>query len=248
MPDQDVVEHFTARAQIYDRSSRWCTDPDLMAKLIQVAAPLKTDRLLDVACGTGLVSKGFRPHLASIVGVDPTEAMASQAKPWLDAFELATAERLPFAAGEFDITICRQGIQFMDAERAAAEMVRVTARTGRVILVNLCAYDDVDRAEYNEILRLRNPARRNFFVPADLGILLEKAGCARVELHSWISEEDVDLWSNNGAIEIQSCQRIRDLYVHGSARFKERHGIRRTEHGSVIDRMLFAIAVGYREP
>ena len=38
----DVVHHFTARAEIYDRSSHWCTSEDLMEKVVACAAPSLT--------------------------------------------------------------------------------------------------------------------------------------------------------------------------------------------------------------
>ncbi|WP_042689680.1 class I SAM-dependent methyltransferase [Azospirillum sp. B506] len=249
MPDaapalQNVVEHFTARAGRYDGSSHWCNDPALMERVLALAAPTAGDRVLDVACGTGLVSKAFRPLAGEIVGVDITPAMASQAAPFLDSFVLAQAEDLPFEDGEFDITVCRQGIQFMDAAPAACEMVRVTRKGGRVLLVNLCAYGEEDREEYFEILRLRNPVRRNFFLPDDLSGLLRAAGCREVQAHNHVSEEDVDLWSDNGAIPEANREHIRALYRAASPGFQKHHEVRLAGDGRIVDRMLFTIAVG----
>lgn len=243
-PRQDVVEHFTARAERYDGSSHWCSDPDMMARVLALAAPCPSDRMLDVACGTGLVSRAFRPFVGTIVGVDITPAMASKAAPYLDSFILGQAESLPCADGEFDLTVCRQGIQFMDAPAAARDMVRVTRPGGRVLLINLCAYGEEDRDEYFEILRLRNPARRNFFMPADPADLLRAAGCREVQTHSHISEEDIDLWSDNGAIPESNRERIRTLYANASAGFQKDHQVRAVGGGRIVDRMLFTIAVG----
>ena len=195
----EVVSHFTARAKQYDQSSRWCTDPEMMRFVLAVSSASKTDRMLDVACGTGLVAGAFRPKVSSIVGIDVTPAMAAKSLRCLDSLVLGSAENMPFRDAEFDLTVCRQGIQFMDAPKAAREMVRVTNPGGHVLLVNLCAYGSDDSEEFFEILRLRNPARRGFFVPFDLENLLRVAGCREVQCHSHISEEDVDLWADNGA-------------------------------------------------
>lgn len=243
---RDVVSHFIARASTYDASSRWCTDPGLMAIIIEAAAPKDTDTVLDVACGTGLVSAGFKPYVARTVGVDVTPAMATQAAPWLDDFHLAPAEQLPFEPNQFDLVVCRQGIQFMDATKAVSEMVRVTSLGGRVVLINLCGYDQADLDEYREILQLRNPARRNFFVPDDLSSLLAEAGCVHVQTQHWTSEEDADAWSDNGAIDLASRSRIRHLYETASPRFHELHGVHKSEDGHIVDRMLFTIAVGHK--
>jgi SAM-dependent methyltransferase len=240
----DVIDHFTARAAHYDRSSKWCSDPEMMEWLVQLCTPRHTDSMLDVACGTGLLPKAFRAHVGNIVGVDPTPAMAVQALPWIDRHVQAFAERLPFADGTFDLTTCRQGLQFMDVESAAREMVRVTKPAGRVVLIHLCAYGDGDEQEYFEVLRLRNPARRNFFVPADISAILTRAGCASVDLFTWQIDEDVELWADNQAIPSANQEGIRALYRNPSERFSELHCLRHLDGGRVIDRMLFAVAIG----
>lgn len=242
---QDVVEHFKARAPGYDNSSTWCTDPAFLAKIVEIAAPKPSDELLDVACGTGLIAGAFRSHVRSITAVDLTDAMASVAARVLDTLVICPAENLPFPADKFDLTVCRQGIQFMDAPRAIAEMVRVTRPGGRVILVNLCAYGAEDRNEFFQILRLRNPARRWFFIPGDLDRLLREAGCVRVELHGWHSFEDVERWANNGAIDKARRDQIEKLYADASPHFRERHAIDPSVTSRILDRMLFIIAVGW---
>jgi len=159
---------------------------------------------------------------------------------------LGSAETMPFLDCSFDLSICRQGIQFMDASRATREMVRITRKDGRVVLVNLCAYNDQDRNEYFEILRLRNPARRNFFMLDDLACLCTEAGCRRVDLHSCTIAEDIDLWADNKAISHTSRQRIHHLYRQASPAFSHLHKIECRKDGSILDQMLFGIAVGWR--
>jgi len=244
VPAQDAVQHFTARAPIYNRSSRWCTDEALMSHVIAHAQPAPHHTMLDVACGTGLVAKAFRGRVGEIVGLDPTAAMADQASPWLDRFVTSYAEHMPFEPAQFDLVTCRQGIQFMDAPKAAAEMARMLRPGGRIVLINLCAYGPADRDEYFEVLRLRNPARRNFFLPQDLGALLAPV-CSEVSLHEFCIDEDIDAWADNGAIGPDNCRRIRDLYHNASPEFQRLHNIR-IDGERILDRMLFVIAVGVR--
>lgn len=241
----DVVEHFTARAKQYDRSSHWCKDPEMMQAVMRIAAPRATDRMLDVACGTGLVSDTFRDKVGFIAGLDLTPAMAANAVTRLDCLTLGAAERMPFADGTFDLVVCRQGIQFMHAGAAVGEMVRVTKPGGRVVLIDLCAYGE-DREECFAILRLRNPARRNFFVPDDVAKLLQKAGCAEVASHRYVSRENVDVWSGNGAISEWNREQIREIYQNASAEFRRLHAPEFLDDGKIIDHMLFAITAGVR--
>ena len=240
--DRLVQNHFTARAERYNRSSHWVSDEKLGAFTVEKLAPRQTDALLDIACGTGEVSRHFRGKVARIVGVDITPAMAAQAEGILDSFVESPAERLPFADASFDLVVCRQGTQFMKDAEAVAEMVRVLRPGGRVGLVHLCAYGEADRDEYFEILRLRNEARRNFYLRSDLQRLLTEAGAQDVVVHDWVSVEDVDVWSNTGAITEEAREGIRQVYRSASAAFRELHAVQ--TGASLLDHMLFGVAVG----
>lgn len=242
---QDVVNHFTARAVRYDRSSRWCTDESLGVLVLDLTRPQTTDHVLDVACGTGLVSRLFKGRTARVVGLDLTPAMVAQAEPYVDEYRLARAEELPFADGTFDIVVSRQGIQFMDDRRAVQEMVRVLRPGGRVCLVQLCAYGAEDKDEFFEILRMRNPARKNFYVPEDIRALLLQGGCREIELNEHFSDELVEVWADNGAIDLELLGAIRHAYEHASPAFHRSHVLRR-QNRDFIDRMLFVVALGRR--
>lgn len=240
-----VVDHFTRRAGYYDRSSRWCTDPALHAATVAAVAPEPSHHLLDVACGTGLVSRALRPHVARITGLDPTPAMSEQSRDVIDALVQGSAEAMPFADNTFDRIVCRQGTQFMDDRAAVREMVRVVKPGGRVVLVHLCAYGDADRDEYFAILRHRNPARRNFYLRGDLAKLLVDGGCDRVEIRDYVSDEDVDAWADNKAIGDAPREAIREVYRNASPAFLALHGVRMGD-GRILDKMLFAIAIGWK--
>ncbi|NTV15003.1 MAG: class I SAM-dependent methyltransferase [Desulfobulbaceae bacterium] len=244
IPGGEVVAHFTARSGRYDQSSRWCTDRELLAALFTQLAPTPDALMLDVACGTGLVSRQFKGRVGQVIGVDLTEAMFNQGRPHVDALVQASAERLPFRDQVFDLAVERQGIQFMDAPAAVAEMARVVRPGGQVCLVQLCAYGDEDQEEYFQILRLRNPARKNFFRRDDLAELLRQAGCGEVTVREHISEEDVGRWADNGAIGADHLDGIRAVYHRASPGFNRHHAVRLEEDGRIIDRMLFGIAVG----
>lgn len=242
----DVVEHFTERAERYDRSSHWCTDTVLKERVLNILQPKTTDMVIDVACGTGLVSKWFHGTVQQVTGVDITEAMYSQAKDRLDIFLVGPGEALPVSDAQFDIAISRQGIQFMDDAAAVREMARAVKPGGLVCVINLCAYGDSDKEEYFEILRLRNPVRRNFYLKSDLVSLFERAGLENVTVHEHVSPEDVDVWSDNGAISESRREAIREIYRSSSSAFAQHHHVQSlNDNGSqFVDNMLFAVVVG----
>jgi ubiquinone/menaquinone biosynthesis C-methylase UbiE len=242
----DVVHHFTARAGHYDKSSHWCTADDLMAKVVECVDPQPNHTMLDLACGTGLVTRAFVGKVGKLVGLDLTPAMAAQAKEALDELVIGRAEHLPFETNSFDRITCRQGIQFMDAPAVAREIHRVLKPGGRVVLIDLAAYGEDDKDEYFEVLRLRNPARRNFWVKGEVQSLLEHAGFSAVHTVAHVSIEDVDAWSANGAISEARREGIRNIYRNGSKAFADLHAVATDDDTRFTDHMLFTITVGVR--
>ena len=243
----DIVhDHFTARAERYNESSKWVSDPELGARMVEVLDAGPDAHVLDVACGTGLVSCHFTGKVGRITGFDLTDAMAEQAAPYIDELVMGRAEDMPFEDDTFDRIICRQGTQFMDDAAAIGEMFRVLKPGGRVLIVNLCAYGEEDKEEYYEILRWRNPARKNFYLREDHVRLLEGAGFEQVVVHDYISIEDVDAWSDNGAIEESRREAIRDVYRNASEAFNRLHSARSDDGSRFFDHMLFGLATGVK--
>ena len=107
--------------------------------------PLRTgQRLLDVACGTGIVARLAAPRVApsgSVTGIDLDEGMLAVARARAEEeglpidWKQADAGELPFADASFDVVVCQQGLQFFpDRARAVREMRRVVSDSGIVAL------------------------------------------------------------------------------------------------------------------
>lgn len=108
--------------------------------LLQVAEVESGDRLLDVACGTGVVARAAAERVApdgKVTGVDLNPAMLAVARrtaPEIDWREGDVAA-LPFGDGAFDVVTCQAAIFFFpDPTGALGEMGRVTRPGGRVVV------------------------------------------------------------------------------------------------------------------
>ena len=108
------------------------------------------DRLLDIACGTGIVARVARERLGDstdIVGIDISSDMLAVARavaPGIDWRE-GNAGELPLRDGEqFDVVICQQGVQFFpDKSAAAAQMRRALANGGRLAVATWRSDDEI---------------------------------------------------------------------------------------------------------
>ena len=106
--------------------------------VIQAAAVGPGDRVLDVACGTGVVARAAAERVApdgSVTGIDLNPAMLAVARriaPEIDWRE-GDAGALPFGRDAFDVVACQSAIFFFpDPTGALGEMGRVTRPGGRV--------------------------------------------------------------------------------------------------------------------
>lgn len=108
---------------------------------VDAAEILPGDRVLDVGCGTGNAALLAAMHGARVTGLDPAVrllevARGRAASAGIEAdWVRGDALDLPFVDGTFDATLSVFGVIFAaPAEQAVAELVRVTAPEGRIVL------------------------------------------------------------------------------------------------------------------
>jgi len=153
-------------------------------------------RVLDVACGTGVLSRAAAEQVGpagSVVGVDPNRGMLTVARRLSDRVRWAegVAEDLPGEDASFDRVVSQFGMMFF-TDRAAAidEMLRVLVPGGRVAIA---VWDSLERtpayARAVDLLdRMAGPAAASAlsapFVMGDrteLEALMRQAGVEGVE-------------------------------------------------------------------
>lgn len=172
--------------------------------LIERTAPGPGDRVLDVACGTGVVARLARARLGPngrVAAIDlsaPMLAMARSVAPEIDWRE-GNAQSLPLADGEqFDVVFCQQGLQFFpDRPAAAREFRRALAPNGRLAVATWRSDDEIPmfrelRAVAEQYLGPITDQRHAFGETAALQALLEDAGLrdVRVETLSGVTRFD----------------------------------------------------------
>jgi ubiquinone/menaquinone biosynthesis C-methylase UbiE len=129
--------------EVYERVLVPAVLKPLTGEVVELAAPREGERVLDLACGTGIVARTVAPLVGtsgSVVGVDVLPPMLGVARsiPPPDGAAIewregdATSLDLPDAS--FDLVVCQQGLQFFpDRAATAAEILRVLAPGGRFV-------------------------------------------------------------------------------------------------------------------
>ena len=109
-------------------------------RVIEASGLRQGERVLDVACGTGVAARLAAEQVAptgTVVGIDPHPGMLEAARRTSDGVEWrqGAAEDLPLPDGSFDAVVCSLGFQFFpDKGKALQEMRRVLVPGGRAAL------------------------------------------------------------------------------------------------------------------
>ncbi len=139
------------------------------AAVLARAALRPGEHVLDVACGSGVLTRAAWPLVApgggDVLGTDLSEQMLAQASGQLPQcrFVRADAQCLEDGLGaeDFDVVLCGLGLMYMpDPERALASMVRRLRPGGRLVVSvwgerRACAWADlfsiVDAQVHSEV-------------------------------------------------------------------------------------------------
>ncbi|OCK55013.1 hypothetical protein LMTR3_09570 [Bradyrhizobium sp. LMTR 3] len=171
------------------------------SKGLLAAARLKPgERVLDVACGTGVVARAAVDVVGptgTVAGLDINPGMLATARKQvpsgnsIDWYE-ASAESMPLPDRSFDVVLCQMGLQFMANKPAAVtEMHRVLTPGGRALVTVPGPEPDPFYIMGDALSRRIGPElaafERTVFSlhdEAEMRKLLEEAGFGRVEVEA----------------------------------------------------------------
>jgi len=117
------------------------TTLQIVGELLNEAVDVRAgERVLDVAAGNGNATLAAARRFAIVTSTDYVPALLERGRQRAEAeglgsvtFEAADAEALPYSTGSFDVVLSTFGVMFApDHDRAAAELLRVCRRGGRI--------------------------------------------------------------------------------------------------------------------
>ncbi|HVZ05568.1 class I SAM-dependent methyltransferase [Hyphomicrobium sp.] len=185
-----------------------------LGRIVELAAPQKGWRALDVATGAGHMAAAFAPFVESVIASDITDPMLAEAAKLAASRNLtnmttarAEAGALPFPDQTFDLVCCRLAAHhFPDLNAFVSEVRRVLKSGGRFALVDNVAPDaqqlrDATAAEreeataaYNAFEKLRDPSHGFAPPPKAWADLLQKTGFTIVAREQFGKELDFESW------------------------------------------------------
>ena len=181
-----VFDHFGLLAPLYDRIIR----PPDVARLADLAGLPTSGCLLDVGGGTGRVAQALAGQAGCTIVADESWKMLSRTRDKPGLRPVAShAERLPFPSGAFDRVVMVDAFHHLaDQEQCLAELLRVCAPVGRVVVEE----PDITRpwvwaiAVFERLALMRSRFRRGETIARQLERLGARTSVHRQDATVWI--------------------------------------------------------------
>lgn len=126
-----------AAAEVYESLFVPAEFQEWAPRVVEAARIRPGQRVLDVACGTGVLTREVARRVGSsgfVAGVDANPGMlavAARTSPEIE-WRHATAEALPYDDRLFDAVVCQFGLMFFNQQGALREMMRVLVPGGHL--------------------------------------------------------------------------------------------------------------------
>jgi len=219
-----IKQHFAERASMYDKAGSWVTDPTMQQVHLNFLSGIKTNFQLDVATGTGVISRWFRGIISQkSIGIDISSSMLQIAYTHGVNVALASIERLPFKDNSFDLVTCRQGLHYPDINNSVSEIVRVA---NRYILVSqiICNSED-DLCWWEKVFKIKQPLRKNIFTIDRLLRLFESYELVTQNVQIFPEKVKLSNWFKYGVTSQKSFVQVCDLFENASESVKRANRI-----------------------
>ena len=222
MPDHlDIIRRaFSLQAADFERKGHTLTCAEYLEWMVN-ALPLEANfQVLDVAAGTGLLSRAIAPRVREVVAVDATPAMLQAAAGAIQGeglqnivLENGLAERLPFPDDSFDMVVSRLAFHHFDDPREPLREMRRVCRPSRVVAVLdlLSPPEEGLRERYNQLERLRDPSHTRALAREEMIRAASLQGLTPVFVDQREITVDMDRWLATAGTPKEVRIEIKDL-------------------------------------
>ena len=177
-----LIDQFTKQALPFTQNAAHSAEYAIK-RLVTLSNVSKNDTVLDVACGSGLLSCESSRVVHHVTGIDITPAMIEQANLlrqqknlWNIKYEIGDVSHLPYGNESFSIVITRYSFHHLvDPHSVLSEMRRVCIPKGRVVVID--ATPTSDRVDmYNYVEKLRDPSHVKALTSEELQKMFKEIG------------------------------------------------------------------------
>jgi ubiquinone/menaquinone biosynthesis C-methylase UbiE len=190
-----AAKGFSSAADVYERG-RPGYAPEAVSWVCERLGIGRGRTILDLAAGTGKLTRDLVPTGARVIAVEPLDEMRAHLERAVpEAESLAgTAEEIPLADGSVDAIVCAQAFHWFDPERALPEIRRVLRPgAGLALIYNSRDLEDPIQKRLDEMLEPYRGTAARHWVKAHEDVLAATPLFGDVEYRVWPHEQAVSL-------------------------------------------------------
>jgi len=223
-----VQDYFARTAESYVASFSHRAGDDLK-RLIELGEWDPQQQALDIATGGGHTALAVAPHVAQITVTDLTPRMLEKAREFLLAqgvtnarFQVADAERLPFAAASFDRVTCRIAAHhFPDVAQSVKEVARVLKHGGLFLLIDCMAPDDQELDAFdNTVEKWRDSSHGRSCTPEEWRTFFMQAGLLVEQVEFFRKVHEYDDWTERSRMSAEEKAKLAQFMLESSPRIQ----------------------------
>jgi ubiquinone/menaquinone biosynthesis C-methylase UbiE len=180
--NDNIISQFTKQAIPFTQLSQHSNQFGLEL-VLKLSEPKQSDSVLDIACGTGIVSCEFAKIASQVTGIDLTPAMIEQAKILQKdnnlnniTWKIGDVSNLPFDDNVFSIVVTRYSFHhILEPKKVLEEMKRVCISGGKIMIIDVTP--DKDKVDaYNQVEKLRDSSHVKALTFSELERMMKDAG------------------------------------------------------------------------
>ena len=210
---------------------------DTLAVIVEFAQPTGSERVLDVATGTGFAAFAVAPKVARVTATDLTYGMLVKARELASErglsnieFQVAAAESLPFAAESFDIVTCRIAPHhFQDVGAFLSESHRVLRPSGLFCMIDTVCPESERLIQWqNRAEKLRDASHVWAYPPSQWRKMIGETGF-KIERESQSKNAEIQFswWTQRDTKSPELVKQIRSAFEGLSAQECAIYDVRR---------------------
>jgi len=220
---RSASEQFRRNPETFARMSALMSssaDAKFLHYMVSISGVAREDRVIEVACGPGACTLAFAERCRRAVGLDPSAELVAQAREAAThrgagnaTFTVGEVERMAFRDGAFDAAVCRFAFHhFTDPARVFAEMARVVAPRGWMVVVDVTASEDpLKAALHNKLERLCDPTHVRMLAASEFDRIFAAEGFSVAMKIARQSLSTVEEWTSFGSAPAENIPIIRAI-------------------------------------
>ena len=235
------------RSQHYNELE-WVNNHLYLDAFIEAGDFRKSDVVLDVGTGTGIVAHTVSPFVKEVIGLDRSQDMLEHSN-WRGNMYFIKRNILNpiFADGVFDKITCRQVFHHIlkYRQKAIDECYRILKKGGVMVFSEGVPPTKRVKKEYVEIFRLKE--KRVTFYEEDLERLMKKGGFNEIKRRIvYLKKMSIRNWLNKSGLPKLTQKKIYSLHKDAPDYFKRDYNMIESDSDCLID-MKMVIFTGRKQ-